>query len=273
MDHKKYDRKEKKAEIHSEKDKGKINLLTKILKEPDSLHVNHHKVPSGLSKRSYDRICELSGISKDLMLKYSLMKPGQQVAKQPKKKKKEFRRVAMNFDLEVLEDLSQEGQCLSKGVVYFQWFMRVMYAFLLVLGFLVFVFLCCHIYQDYFTLELGEFITILLSSFCFLTGGMGLAKLGKRSKAAFDKLSTMLFLQVLCSAFFMAMYYTDILSGNYMAEYIQKNVAYMIVITVVSVVLAFELIICNYVLEDFYVNYYEKEKSKQLLGNEMVEIN
>ncbi len=101
---------------------------------------------------------------------------------------------------------------------------------------------------------------------------MGISKISKKSKLAFEKITSILILVILCSAFFMAMKYAKFLSGEHMAQFCQDHFYEMIAMSSTATFVSLILIIYNSLLVDFYKDYSAAENKRKLLGNEMNEV-
>ena len=210
-------------------------------------------------------------------LQFSLYKNNDENSKKDSKKdknKKDDRiRLQYKFDEHVLEKVKESGSCISTGVSNSICFMKFLYVLLIIIGTYLVVFLSIHIYQDYLALMQGEFITIVLSSLCFVSGTMGLAKLKKRSIANFCKINFLLFLSFICALFFLSMRFCNYLCGSRMEKYIENNFVCVAIVSGVTSFISLLLICMNKALVSFYKNYNEKLKQEKLLGDELVEIN
>ncbi len=256
--------------------------IREMADKSDKIFVHSNKRPLKLSYRTYERICQLAGVSVYEGLEFGNFPTdefvptpfGKEDAKeQPKKEKDKKKRMIVNlFKEEVLEAIKGKGGLINTNVLGSIIFMKTLYTLLIVLGICVLTFLLIHIYQDYLALEQGEFITICFISLCFLSGGMGISKLSKKSVICFRKINLLLFNLIINAAFFIGMRYCHYLSGNRIEKYCQTHFILMVIFTIAGVVLALMLMILNKSLKSFYGRYFEEEEKKVLISHQEVEM-
>ena len=268
-----YNKKEINKNYHESANASTLSKLDAILNKPNSLRVICKNEPDNIKSDSYMKICQMSGKPDDSQLNYTYMDGPE--SKEIKKKEKQIEnkpRLFKYFDNNILEQMHKNGTNVSKNINCLLCLTKSFYYLLICLGICILVFLGFHIYKNYFTLSIGEFITICLISFCFLNGTMGISKYSKRSVAKFDKINTLLFMQILSSGFFFTMTYTTVFAGEHMIHYCQQNFIFMILFSVISASLSFMLIIFNTLICGFYEDYSKTESDVKLTGEQLLEI-
>lgn len=255
--------------------------LNKILAKKPKVGIKFNHQAIKLNYKAYAKICKLAQVyrvesiqlsifPKDLEEKNAKSKKGADKEKEGKKdgNKEEKIRITNKFKPDVLESVGKKGSCISKGASGVQCMMKFLYSLLIILGTCIFGFLSFHIYRDYLTLRQGELITICFSSLSLLCGGLGLAKLCKRSKVQFDKVNTFLILLIVNACFFIGMKFCIRLAGETIYQFCSDYFIVMIIFTAVAIILALTLICMNVCLVSFYEKYYKEEKDKRLLGSD-----
>lgn len=253
----------KKKEFGERRDKQKLQKIKQILKEDDRIEVLYADNPSGIPKKSYDKICNMMGEDRGKYLSLSLLEKEKEEKK--KEPKKSFQRITIMYNPKILNEMEKDKASVTNSIKCLYGLSQFLYRFLIFIGICIFVLFCIHIWNAYFTIERGEFLTITLISFCFLSGGMGAAKLGKKSKLQFDKLCSILILQILNCGFFLAMAFSEVFSGEHMAKFCKDYRIYIFVISGVCSAVSVVLIILNNVIDNFYHEYYLKEKELNLV--------
>lgn len=257
----KYDKEIKKKEYGQRRDKQKLQKIKEIIKEDDRIDVLYADNPTGIPQKSYDKICKL--MKEEDKGKYLALSLGDKNKEEKKKEKKVFDRITNKYNPQVLDEM--KNATVSKSIGCLIGFTKFLYGVLILIAIFLCVLFCIHTFNAYFTIARGELCFITLISFCILSGGMGLAKLGKRSKLQFDKICSILLLQILNCGFFLATAFSVVFSGDHMKNFCRDYRIYIYVISAVIASISFVLIILNNVIENFYHEYYLKKKELNLI--------
>lgn len=257
-------------------DSSKLNTVNKKLKKPlsevlkqtDKIKINFPKYPTQIHYASYCKICQKANISKFEGLEFSLYPSEGKTENKKKEKKSSFQRMVYEFKPSTVNLLKKEGGCLSSGEPI-QSIMKIFYRILQLLGLCTFIFFCSHIYSlGFFTLRQGEFIMICFSGLCFLSGGLGVAKLSKKSKASFGKINTSLAFLLINSGLFVGMKFCPLLRGEQMNNLCEKYFIIIALLGGIAAIVSDGLIAMNCLLSDFYAKYNMKKEEISLLENE-----